>query len=109
MEGTNISLTVFISKQHESWTCSSAITGTTKQFHLSANIKFTTLILKELTPLREMLVSAVMLIMSIYRLPLGQYEYTGYVINLPQDVVSFVCTSPKLPSELSVLVVKKGQ
>ncbi len=28
-------------------------------------------------------------IMSIYRLPLGQYEYAGHVINLPQDVVSF--------------------
>ena len=27
--------------------------------------------------------------MSIYRLPLGQYEYAGHVINLPQDVVSF--------------------
>ena len=37
----------------------------------------------------EMLVSAVMPIMSIYRLPLGQYGYTGHVINLPQDVVSF--------------------
>ena len=32
---------------------------------------------------------AVMPIMSIYRLPLGQYEYAGHVINLPQDVVSF--------------------
>ncbi len=34
-------------------------------------------------------ISAVMPIMSIYRLPLGQYEYAGHVINLPQDVVSF--------------------
>ncbi len=34
-------------------------------------------------------ISAVMPIMSIYRLPLGQYKYAGHVINLPQDVVSF--------------------
>ncbi len=36
-------------------------------------------------------ISAVMPIMSIYRLPLGQYEYAGHVINLSQDVV-VICT-----------------
>ena len=54
-----------------------------------------------------MFVSAVMPIMSIYRLPLGQYEYTGHVINLPQDVVSFANSLPRVPSELDVLVVRK--
>ena len=54
-----------------------------------------------------MLVSAVMPIMSIYRLPLGQYGYTGHVINLPQDVVSFANSFPRVPSELDVLVVQK--
>ena len=54
-----------------------------------------------------MLVSAVMPIMSIYRLPLGQYGYTGHVINLPQDVVSFANSLPRVPSELDVLVVRK--
>ena len=53
-----------------------------------------------------MLVSAVML-MSIYRLPLSQYGYTGHVINLPQDVVSFANSLPRVPSELDVLVVRK--
>lgn len=46
-------------------------------------------------------------IMSIYRLPLGQYGYTGHVINLPQDVVSFARSLPRLPAELDVLVVRK--
>ena len=46
-------------------------------------------------------------VMSIYRLPLGQYGYTGHVINLPQDVVSFAHSFPRLPSELDVLVVRK--
>ena len=51
-----------------------------------------------------MLVSA---IMSIYRLPLGQYGYTGHVINLPQDVISFAHSLPRLPSEQGILVVRK--
>ena len=46
-------------------------------------------------------------IMSIYRLPHGQYGYSGHVINLPQDVVSFATSLPRLPSELDVLVVRK--
>ena len=54
-----------------------------------------------------MLVCAVMPIMSIYRLPLGQYGYKGHVINLPQDVVTFAHTLPRLPSTLDILVVRK--
>jgi len=57
----------------------------------------------------EMLVSAIMPIMSIYRLPLGQYGYTGHVINLPQDVISFAHSLPRLPTELDILVVRKEQ
>ena len=57
--------------------------------------------------MEEMLVSAVMPIMSLYRLPLGQYGYTGHIINLPQDVISFAYSLPRLPSELDVLVVRK--
>ena len=54
-----------------------------------------------------MLVSGMMPVMSIYQLPLGQYGYSGHVINLPQDVVSFASTLPRLSSELSVLIVRK--
>jgi len=54
-----------------------------------------------------MLISAVMPVMSIYWLPLGQYGYTGHVINLPQDVVVFAHSLPREPSELDVLVVRK--
>ena len=54
-----------------------------------------------------MLISAVMPIMSIYRLPHGQYGYSGHVINLPQDVASFATSLPCLPSELDVIVVRK--
>ena len=54
-----------------------------------------------------MLISAVMPIMSVYRLPQGQYGYSGHVVNLPQDVASFARTLPRLPSNLDVIVVTK--
>ena len=51
-----------------------------------------------------MLISAVLPIMTLYRLPHGQY---GYVINLPQHVASFANSLPCLPSDLDVIVVRK--
>ena len=54
-----------------------------------------------------MLISGVLPIMSLYRLPHGQYAYSGHVINLPQDVASFANSLPRLPSELYVIVVRK--
>ena len=54
-----------------------------------------------------MLIAAVMPVMSIYRLPHGQYGYSGHVINLPQDVLTFATSLPRLPSQLDILVVRK--
>ena len=45
--------------------------------------------------------------MSLYRLPHGQYGYSGHVINLPQDVASFASSLPRLPSDLDIIVVRK--
>ena len=42
----------------------------------------------------EMLISSVLPITSLYQLPHGQYAYSGHVINLPQDVASFVNSLP---------------
>ena len=42
--------------------------------------------LQGLSQVEEMLISAVMPIMSVYRLPHGQLGYNGHVVNLPQDV-----------------------
>ena len=44
-----------------------------------------------LTQVEEMLISAVMPIMSIHH---GQFGYRGHIINLPQDVVSFASSLP---------------
>ena len=52
----------------------------------------------------EMLIAP---IMSIYRLPQGQYGYGGHIINLSQDVASFTHRLPRLSSELDILIVRK--
>ena len=54
-----------------------------------------------------MLVSAVMPIMSVYRLPQGQYGYIGHVVNLPQDVASFTQSLLHLPTDLNVIFLRK--
>ena len=54
-----------------------------------------------------MLISAVMPFMFIYRLLHGQYGYKGHVINLPQDITTFVSRLPRLPSQLDILLVRK--
>ena len=45
--------------------------------------------------------------MSIYHLPLGQYAYSGHVINLPQDIPLFVSSLPSQPSDLDIVIVRK--
>lgn len=57
--------------------------------------------------MEEMLLSADMPIISIYRLPHSQFGYSGHMINLPQDVVSSVTRLPRLPSQIDVLVIRK--
>ena len=42
-----------------------------------------------------------------YRLPHGQYGYSGHVINLPHYVGSFGNSLLRLPSELDIIVVRK--
>ena len=45
--------------------------------------------------------------MSIYRLPHGQYGYSGHILNLPQDVTSFVNNLPRSPTDLDVIIVRR--
>ena len=60
--------------------------------------------LLELTQVEEMLISSVMPIVSLYHLSHGQFGYSGHIINLPQDVATFVKTLPRSPSQLDVLL-----
>ena len=54
-----------------------------------------------------MLISRVLPVMSIYRLLHGQYGYSGHILNLPQDVTTFVNTLPRCPADLDVIIVRK--
>lgn len=54
-----------------------------------------------------MLISPILPIMTLYRLPHGQYSYSGHIINLPQDVSSFANSLPRLPNQLDVIIVRK--
>ena len=51
--------------------------------------------------------SKVLPVMSIYCLPHGQYGYSGHILNLPQDVTTFVNNLPCSPADLDVIVVRK--
>ena len=64
-------------------------------------------VLQGLTQVEEMLISPVMPIMSVYQLPLGQYGYSGHVINLPQDVASFVRSLPCIPNQVDIVIVHR--
>ena len=66
-----------------------------------------TIFVQGLLQVEEMLISAVTPIMSIHRLPHGQYGYKGHVINLPQDITTFATSLPRLPKELEILTVRK--
>ena len=77
-------------------------------FAMSFNSKLI-LPLQGLTHVEEILISAVMPIMSIYKLPHGQYGYSGHVVNLPQDIASFAQCLPRLPSNLDIIVLRKKE
>ncbi len=63
--------------------------------------------LQGLMQIEEMLISQVMPMMTLYRLPHGQYGYRGHIINLPQDISSFATSLPRLPLELDVVLVRR--
>ena len=63
--------------------------------------------MQDLSQTEEMLISAVMPFMSVYRLPHGQYGYKGHIINLPQDVTAFATSLPRYRSELDIVLVRR--
>ncbi len=63
--------------------------------------------LKGLTHVEEMLISRVCPIMRVYRKHGGQRGYKGHVLNLPQDVQSFLNRLPSQVADLPVMVVRR--
>ena len=54
-----------------------------------------------------MLISPILTVMSVFRLPGGQLLSRGYVANFSQDISVICNTLPRLTSELPILIVKK--
>ena len=62
---------------------------------------------QELMKIKEMLISKVFTVISIYQLRGGQNEYRGNVINFSQDIEEFITRLPWVPSSLEVLIVRR--
>jgi YesN/AraC family two-component response regulator len=62
---------------------------------------------EDLSMIEEMLISPILAVMSVYRLPGGQLYQNGYVANFSQDIQQ-VCTQlPRLTKDLPLLIVRK--
>jgi hypothetical protein len=62
---------------------------------------------EELTMIEEMLISPILAIMSVYRLPSGALTSRGFCANFTQNIQPFVKLLPRLPQDLPILVLKK--
>jgi hypothetical protein len=63
--------------------------------------------LRGLTQVEEMLISRVCPIIRVYRKHGGQRGYKGHVLNLPQDIQSFLNRLPSRMADLPVLIVRR--
>ena len=62
--------------------------------------------LQDLTDIEEMLISQIFPVVSVYKLPRGQYAYQENVINFSQDVKEFITHLLRDPSLLDLLIVQ---
>jgi hypothetical protein len=63
--------------------------------------------LRGLTHVEEMLISRVCPIMRVYRKHGGQRGYKGHVLNLPQNIQSFLNRLPSRVADLPVLIARR--
>ena len=63
--------------------------------------------LQSLTQIEELLIARANPIMCVYTKHGGQYRYKGNVVNVPQDVQSFVNPLPRQTQDVPVIVVRR--
>ena len=63
--------------------------------------------LQGLTQVEKILIARVCPIMCVYRKHGSQRRYRGHVLNLPQDIQSFLNRLPSHVSDLPILVVRR--
>jgi hypothetical protein len=62
---------------------------------------------EQLTMIEEMLISPILAIMSVFRLPGGALINRGFCANFTQDIEPLCKTLPRLTKDLPVLILKK--
>ena len=62
---------------------------------------------EDLTMIEEMLISPLLAIMSVFRLPGGQLVSRGFVANFSQEIQPIVNVLPRVPKDLPLLILKK--
>jgi hypothetical protein len=73
-------------------------------FDVSADIK---LHFEKLTMIEEIIIPPVQQIMSIYRLPGGRLVSRGCVANFSQNLDALCKGLPRIPSDISIIILKK--
>ncbi len=63
--------------------------------------------IEKITMIEEMLISPILAVMSICRLPVGQLISKGYVANFAQDIMPLCNALPRLTKSLPLLIIKK--
>lgn len=63
--------------------------------------------LRKMTMIEEMLVAAVLPIMTVYRLPCGKNVSRGFVANFKQDSTTFIKTIPLTREQLPIVVIRR--
>ena len=63
--------------------------------------------LESLTMIEEMLISPILSVMSVFRLPNGALISRGFIANFSQDIKELTKILPRLPKDLPIIILKK--
>jgi hypothetical protein len=62
---------------------------------------------EDMSMIEEMLISPILAVMSVFRLPNGALINRGFIANFAQDINELIKILPRLPKNLPILVLKK--
>jgi hypothetical protein len=76
-------------------------------FHMNDNIYAEYSILPELSKAEQRLIALRTIVQSVYRLKGGSYGCVGHVVNLVQNVQTFISKLPRQISDIGMVIVRK--
>ncbi|RNA16632.1 ATP-dependent DNA helicase PIF1 [Brachionus plicatilis] len=62
---------------------------------------------ENLTMIEEMLISPILVLMSVFRLPGGELTSRGFCANFSQNIQLLITKLPRLPKDLPILILRK--